>query len=263
MTKRILAVMLLLAVSCSAQIVGRHRKVFAAAGVSRSASIWETLDFSSLSTTNLSNNDGGTACTWSITGAANLSMNAAAERALSGTTNGGSDASGTYGMRYNTGANNSAGYIECNFTAANTVVIGFWWQFPANFVGSYTEHDIATMYTTLGNKNVYIKAADSNQVKLHIFNPTDGYSTGVNVSPATWYFLTVEYLNNNASGMKLRIYDTTGSLVGTEQTRSTASDSGVYNVTLGSFIGGNPFTGYMYYDDLLISFSSSDYPYLP
>jgi hypothetical protein len=232
--------------------------------------VWEDFDIASLTTGNLDTNDHATGQTWTLTNPSSLlSVSTSGETPMLSTVNGQSGTGGTKGLSYNCNATGIAGYAQCAFPAAkNSVSFGFWFQYPASFNGTFTEHDILQVETTLGNKNVYIKLADGNLgtniQSIHIFNPTDNYSPGIAVSPVTWYWISVQYLTNIAStGMKVRVFNSVGTQVGIENTRGTAADSGVVNCKIGSQIGGAAFVGTMYYDDLVIDYTNAVYPLGP
>lgn len=242
----------------------------AVAPLNITADVWQDFNFTTLNTTNLDSNDHfATTGRWSITNPSSLlATSTTAEKALLSTVNGQTTAGGTRGITYNCNASGVAGFCQFNHVSAKlNVSYGFWFKFDSGFVSTFTEHDILTVQTTLGNKNIYIKAADGNVgsgiQSIHIFNPADSYSAGIIVVPNTWYWVNVSYADNNASGMKLRVFNDVGTQVGIENTRSTDADSGVINAVIGSLIGGNPFVGTLFFDNFIIDETNARYPFGP
>lgn len=235
------------------------------------ADVWLDMELAALDLTNLDAHDHyAPTGSWTINNGAGTPMSfGASPKALLSTIGGSADSPDVSGLRYNCNFSGIGGFLDFGFTGAKLdVSFGFWHRFPVGFNGSFTEHDILTVATQLGNKNIYIKLADgnvgSNIQSIHIFNPVDSYSAGIVVATNTWYWVNVIYNNNIAgTGMKLRVYDQTGVQVGVENSRGTVADLGCIHCQWGSLIGGNPFIGNLEFDDLVIDWTNHVFPFGP
>lgn len=233
--------------------------------------VWQDFDFVTLNTTNLDADDHyAPTGAWTISNAASLlTTSTSGEQLLKGTINTLSDSGGTRGIAYDCNVSANPGYVDFAIPATQHVVsFGFWIQFPAAFVGTFTEHDVYVMPTTLGTRNYYVKLTDANQGSIKLFNQIDGYSAAINLSAATWYWVTGLYDDANAAtGMKVSVYDTSGVIVGAEKTRTTAADLGVIDAQIGSLIGASGgttlFAGNLYWDDYLLDYTNHVYPLGP
>lgn len=234
--------------------------------------MWQDFDFTgTIDAATLEAHDHyATTPAWTVSNASSLlSMSTSGERLLQGTINTLSDSGGTNGIAYNCNVSVNPGYVDFTIPGTQHVVsFGFWFQFPAAFVGTFTEHDIFVIPTTLGTRQYYVKLGDANQGFIRLFNQIDSYSAAINLSAATWYWITGLYDDGNAaSGMKVRVYDTSGVLVGAEKTRTTAADLGAIDAQIGSLIGASGgttlFAGNLYWDDLLVDYTNHVYPLGP
>jgi hypothetical protein len=234
--------------------------------------VWEDFDFTTLSVANLGADDHTSACTWTITDASSrFSMATNAERLLQGTINGLSDSGGTRGLSYDTNIADTTGLVTCAFSNRTNVSFGFWWFAPSGIAGSFGEHDIFAMETDLGTDDPFLKYADQEQgtgtgVRLHIFCPLQGYTTGVRLDTValdTFYWVTVIWTQNTANGFKMRVYDVNGTLIGAEQLRNTPASDNLINMQIGTVIGGPQFVGSLRYDDLLADWTNHVFPIGP
>jgi hypothetical protein len=238
--------------------------------------LWQTFDFATLNAANLDANDNfATTGLWSVTNN-HGTMTAGSEQLLPGTINTSlTDAAGSKGLTVDCNFNGGATIAAFNLAgtggpgAKNILTFGFWIRMPAAWAGSFHEQDVIRIENVLGSKQLYVKASDhadaGNTTKFHIFNETDGYGPGVAVSAATWYWVTGSYDGSaiSATGGKVKIYDTTGALVGAEQTTATIAQPAT-QVTFGPIVGNSgAFVGNMDLDDLLLDWTGHVYPLGP
>lgn len=228
--------------------------------------LWQDFNFDTLTVENLAANDHSTSGSWSIIDLnSRLSTNSAAEKVSSGTINGNLDQSGTHGMVYESPAAFDPARIIYQFsTRKATASIGFWFKFPAEYVGSFEggQPDILVVRNILGTNELYVKLTDNNAGNIYLFTVESNYSGNIPVDPDTWYWITVVY---GPTTHRLRVYDEEGNQVGSEQTRpgAGAEFEEASTVSLGSLIGDNGGGGPFYFDDLVMDWSDATFPLGP
>ncbi len=89
----------------------------------------------------------------------------------------------------------------------------------------------------------------------------------INISPNTWYWCAIKYVSGGNPGMELKIYDTSGNIVGTSPSTGAATASPIQSWEFGHVGSLNSAAGvYVYYSNFVvnaISQWSSTYPILP
>lgn len=224
--------------------------------------LWQDFEFATLNTTNLAANDHVTGGTWTITDPnSRLSTSTSAEKVSPGTFSGNSDASGARGLRYESPVDFQEGIVTYEYASTHaTVSFGFWFKFPAEYVGSFEggQPDIIYVENALGTNELYVKLWDDGSSHLVLFTAEAGYSTNVNVSPDTWYWITVKYSTTHT----MRVYDEAGAQVGTEKTR-TGSAQVSTQASLGNLIGDEGGGGPFDYDDWVMDWTDATFPLGP
>lgn len=211
-------------------------------------------------------NDGGTNPWTTVNG--HGSMSASGQKTVAGTINNAADA-GTKGLA-----------IDCNFLGGGTytnfnlhasfggpgykaaVSCGFWFQMPTAFRGAFKECDLFRFRNPLGDHEPLIKALDDGSGKIFLHTVDESYSpTDIVIATSTWYWATMKY--TQSGNAQMRVYDTTGAQVGSEQTR-LANAQPCSTFDFGNISGATgAFAGNMYLDNLLIDWTTAAYPLGP
>lgn len=231
--------------------------------------LWQTFDFTTLDTTNLAANDHASVGTWSIANAdSRLSTTTDSEKLLPGTVNTSlDDSGGTRGLSYVlNGTDFQEGTVTYTFSSSKSAVsVGWWFKFPSGYVGSFEggQPDLITIEGGTAARALFVKLTDADQGQITLFTPEQGSSSPINVEPGTWYWITAYYGTGGATH-KLRVYNTSGSLVGSEQTRTGSTQLADF-ATFGNLIGDESgVTGAAFeFDDLVMDWSSATFPIGP
>ena len=259
--KRILLISaLLLAVICTVSADRRRllmtRNVAAAAGNNITADLWQTFE-GALDATGLQANDNHASATWTVdNGASLLSIHADAERATVSTVNTVADTGSTGLKRVFTST--AANFLTVNLgTDYSTVSFGVWFQFSEN---PGNNHVLFQAQNNTGSDAIP-EAITLRSSTRYLGWGTTGNSVGTAMSSATWYWVTVQVVQN--STCTLRVYNDAGSQVGSDAT-GTAPNNAFrklfpfnYNAQLSDG------TLEMYMDDLVIDYADATYPLGP
>jgi hypothetical protein len=227
--------------------------------------LWQDFDFDTLSVANLVANDHASDGTWSLSDSyGRFTMGTTGEKVALTTFNGEGDSDGAYGLGYiNDGNSSRSANIRYTFASrrSNGLAWGFWINVPSGVLGTWSEHDVCSLYVYPGADDVYVKVGDirtGNSIRLYIHNSTS-YSSGyVTLSAGTWYWVACQWRPNMSGGWRCSVYDVNGSRVGSEIIHQTAtSNSSAEYITLGSLIGasGSRQSGTIWFDDLVMNWT--------
>lgn len=232
------------------------------------ADLWQDFDFTTLNTTNLAANDHASVGTWTITDPdTRLSTSTSGEKISTGLISGNSDSGGTRGMAMVAPTAGDNTHITYEFSEDKaTVSFGFWYMFPADFIGSDDEHDILYVENAFGENELYVKQTDhtGRGGHLYLYSGEAGYSTAIQIggSPDTWFWVTARLETGGSN--RLRVYDASGVQVGSEQTRTAHATEPSYQVSLGSAVGALAgHTGSVYFDDFVMDWADATFPLGP
>lgn len=153
-----------------------------------------------------------------------------------------------------------AAYESYNTGAERTdLSVGFWYRGPA-----YTGDPENAIIFNWGNSNggttnvrAYWRKA-SGVYRLAIRGTA--FSTGVTVSTATWYWVTID-LNKNGT-CTLRVYDTTGTQVGSDDTCTANNSACNYLIVGATSVGARDENVNHDWDDFVADWTDATWPLL-
>lgn len=215
------------------------------------AGLWQTFEFATVTVGNLAANDNNASAVWTIVGTT-PTTSATGERATISTVNSTAD-TGTLGLAVD---NNTGGSLKLDLlTYPTTQSVGFWVKTaPTN--GTY--NPIYSLGETGGEGSSICYVRCTNTAGTLSFTLTGSTtSAGVTVSSGTFYWLTLKIVKTGTC--LLRVYDTTGSLVGSEQSVTGNTFNSFYH----GIGGGGTSIGTTYYDDLVIDYATAAFPFGP
>jgi hypothetical protein len=234
----------------------------ASAASARTVNVWETFDFSSLTTGNLEANDNA-AGTWTITGAA-MSTTNAAERQLFSPNSIGDDAGGTHGLAWSVASANSTYIYHTLAASAGTspVTMSFWLYVPG-FTNAYGQTTVAGRYA-LAQVNVNKPSATTNSVAFSIKYGGLYGTASTSVSENSWYWISFKMQRNATCSM--RVYDSSGVALATQPGDVTGANSfDMDSVWIGAADVNNAPAGpyVFYFDDIEIDSADATFPLGP
>lgn len=235
--------------------------------------LWQTFDFTTLDTTNLAANDNTAVGTWTVTNPdTTLATSASGEKISTGLINGNSDAGGTRGLSF-TPPTPSSDNVTIDYeydVEKDEVSFGFWYKFPAAFIGSDDEHDILYVENALGENELYVKHTDhggpagGGNGDLFLYTGEDEYSSRIVISdrPDEWLWITAKL---EVGGLhRLRVFDEDGNQIGSEQTRTAHLSEPYHTAHLGSAVGAlQGHSGSLYFDDWVMDWTDATFPLGP
>lgn len=211
----------------------------------------QTFEFATVDQTSLEANDNNVAAVWSVIGTP-PTTNVSAEKATISDVNGVSDA-GTLGLVVD---NDVGGTPRLDlFTYPDTQSVGFWVKTaPTNntYVPIYSVGEGGGESSSI----CYVRCTNTSSVLAFTITGTTT-SSDVVVSTGTWYWITVRFTKNG--DCKLRVYNDSGSLVGSEQT-VTGNNLNPYYHGLG---GAGTSAISSLFDDFVVNYSTAPFPLGP
>lgn len=221
--------------------------------VNTTADLWQAFEFTDPTVANLDANDNTSTGTWLTNdNTVLMSISTSGERALTGTINGSSDTGHTRGLRKSHTANDTANVqFDLGGSAVGTISAGTWWKFVGPTPGA--------------SKCILLFAYSGGtvaEVVMNITTKTVGFSGGSNNGVAlvtdTWYWITAKIVKNSTS--YISVYDTTGTLVGTE-VAGTAANQDTRFISLGRGLNETADNSILvYWDDLVLDWTDATYP---
>jgi hypothetical protein len=228
--------------------------------------LWQTFEGTAITQAQLEANDNCADGTWAVTDASSkLSRSATGEFATLEAINTVAD-TGTYGLAVDVNALNAAAYIDYIPASDKTdVSIGFWFKAPAAQIGTYNENDLLVVKSVTAQEGLYVKVANENADNLfvYLYNTTDLYSASyVTIAGDTWYWCTVRTTKNGTN--YLRIYNASGTQVGSEVSSPERFNENFHRFIFGSFIGiDHTNAGVYYLDDIILDWANATFPLGP
>lgn len=223
--------------------------------------MWQTFEFTNPTTANLDANDNTSTGAW-ITNDSSLliSISTSGERALFGTINGSTDTGHTRGLLKSYTANDFA-YVQYDLGAGNTkstISVGAW----VKYVGTTLNVD-KTLFEVASASTVVASVV----IRGNLIGPAKrvGFLNGTDTTTAltsdVFYWVTAQITRNGTCYVK--VYDTTGTLVGTEAT-VTGADQAIRYVSLGKITSDTADNSVLvYWDDFVIDWTDATYPLGP
>jgi len=226
-------------------------------GVNMTVDFWQSFE-STIDSAGLDSTDHATGLTWTVVDASSrFSANATGQHTSPSTINTLTD-SGTQGLKSDaSGTNTEARYLYCTIgQTTNPVSIGFFFFLPTLSVGLVGQAVYAT-FNGSAQVSLKIQTDGSDNHVFLLSGATD--SSTVGVSGNAWYWVNILSVANGTC--KLRIYDTSGVLQGSEVT-CTGNNQNSNLILLGN-INSYLASGVMYYDNLVANWSTAPYPLKP
>lgn len=221
------------------------------------ADLWQTFEGGTLDASTLQANDNNATALWTVTGAGK-DTNSSAERATFSTVNSVSD-TGTLGCRRDNSTATGSVLCDLNIAEVATQSVGFWFQVTALDDGTYSriigfgEGSGGTLIVGMS-----IDRAGANYT-AKLYNTGAGSSSTITISAATWYWATLKVVVNGTC--LLRVYNTSGSLVGSEQSLTGDNYHFYYHgMPISASTSG---TGSTYMDDFVINKTTAAFPLGP
>ncbi len=196
----------------------------------------------------------GAAGTWTVTGTSSTGRNNKEDPHTV------TDDAGVRGMGHDPTTSNH--YIEWALPSSDgTVSIGFWLK--TSVYGAFASGPtVFKVFNSGFGALVRIQdernaGSDARQIRM-----VEGGS-GITVADETWYWVTAQFTSSGT--VKLRVYNTSLSQVGSEQSYTDATASTVTSVHMGnSGVGVAPTGGVLVgFDDFIIDYTNSVFPLLP
>jgi hypothetical protein len=256
----LLAVLDLCAQGVRPALVGASRRVVeGGGGANITANIWENFEFATFSTANLAANDNSSDGTWTV-GAGTQTTSGTGEKALLATINSTSDSGHSYGMAIDESVG-TANYVSFDWTSAPgaaAVSYGFWFKTPTSTVDSTS----VMIFRCYGGADYVCRVAiyDDGTKSFRIRGNASYVNHSATWAANTWYWVSV--LGDAGGTCRLRIYNDSGTELGTEQT-VTAADTTTTGFSLGVDHVYTAGTGSMYWDDLIVDTTDATYPLGP
>jgi hypothetical protein len=221
--------------------------------------MWQTFEFDSPLVSNLEANDNTSVGTWVTNDSAVLmSISTSGERALIGTINGNTDSGHTRGLRKAFSSTTIAN-VQYDLGSANTknsASVGSWVMFSANGSAGSNKRILDFDSSTLNVATVFL------QFPTRTIGFDGGAnSNGVALVAGNFYWVTAQ-INRNATSY-VRVYDSSGTQVGTEAT-ITAADNPIRYLSIGnSFVDAADGSFDFFWDDVTFDYTDSTYPLGP
>lgn len=217
------------------------------------ANTWQSFEFATLTTGNLSGSDHNGANTWTITDASSLFTAAvtSAQHNMISTVNTVAD-TGTRGLSWTWSAA-ATSFLQCQLNTApgsSPGSFGFWFFIPttsADFSGTkiFTAYNVGAIFIRRNGGTLYING--------------DAGLTGVNPTDNAWYWITAQF--QQSSTCTIRVYNASGVQVGSDVTFAGLGGS------LGYFMVGcldtTPSNGLVFKYDNVVFNSSGTFPLGP
>ncbi len=251
-----------------AQVVSRfgsgvERNIRGGSGFSNSrnnyvVNLWQTFEFTNPTIVNLEANDNNAVGAWLTNDASLLiTTSTTGENGLLSLVNGSSDSGHTRGLSKSHTANDFS-YVQFDLGAGNTkanISVGSWFK----FVGPTP--NVAKRIFTFDYASGTVLNVDMLGTTKCVGFTSGANSNGVALVSGNFYWITAQ-INQNATSY-VRVYDSTGTIVGSESTR-TAANQAVRYVSLGSTVTETADNSIVvYWDDLVIDWTTFTYPLGP
>jgi hypothetical protein len=233
--------------------------------------LWQDFDFTTLDETNLAAHDHASVGTWTIDDPeSNFSTSTSGEKLSDGTFSGNDDSGGTHGLAMTAPNPADNTVIIYEFSAdKSSCSYGFWYKFPAGFIGSDDEHDILYVENNFGSNELYVKQTDHSGRggHLYLYTGESGYSTAIQIGSMDdeWIWITAQHNTGGAgSPHRLRAYTADGTQIGSEQTLASHATEPSFQASLGSGVGAlQGYTGTHYFDDWIMDWTDATFPLGP
>lgn len=227
--------------------------------------VWQDFEFSTVDQASLEANDHNPSLTWNLTGTTSrFTTQTAGQQTMPSTLNFQTD-SGTRGLRYDINAT-ASGHIGVTFTnTTQGLAYGFWFK-SANLASGTTNQFAFNSESTVNHDVLNLKQTNvAGQQKIQFVGQT---TATIDISADTWYWVSVWAIRGGAldtgTFSTLRVYTTTGSLVGTAQVH--AGNFSIGSVRLGSQASTTSQAAgtYFYFDNLVYDqYATTDYALKP
>lgn len=221
--------------------------------VNTTADLWQTFEFTDPTVANLTANDNTSTGTWLTNdNTVLISTSTTGERALLGTVNGSADTGHTRGLLKSHTANDTANVqFDLGGSAVATISAGVWFK----FVGP-TPNVNKTIFDFSNSGGEIIEVAMEGTTKMVGFS--GGSNNGVALVSGNFYWITAKVTQNATS--YVRVYDTTGALVGTEVS-ATAGNQTIRYISLGDTLNETADNSILtYWDDFVLDWTDATYP---
>jgi hypothetical protein len=178
---------------------------------------------------------------------------------MTSTVNGTTD-SGTKGLKVVLDGASAARMTFNSPTSHDNASVGFWYYTPS--FGNFDYVNFFKFSDTGLNWNSGVGFGNGAGTANRYIDWLSGGSVAIQVSASTWYWIALQY-NRNAT-CNLRVYDTSGSQVGSTSTHSSFGNFSVQRYQFGAVIAaGAAANSYEYIDNIVIDWTDATYPLGP